>query len=131
MDNIIMTLELQKAVKVGKGTEINELRFREPVVRDLVAYRGGQGGSFAEEVAILASLAGQDEEIIKRLSLEDFSKAREICAVISVQLEHQLPYAEAQKLLEEARQELEKLTEEDASTGEPGGGGSAKKQEEW
>lgn len=135
---VIKRVALKQPVKLGKETVVEELEFGEPTVGDLLAYRGAQSGSYAEEVAILASLSGKDEAVITRLCLEDYAECREVCAVISIQLDHGMSYEEAEKALSAAREELNQRLGQselakEAAEGEPiaGGKDAASEPEGW
>ena len=70
-------LNLKHPIKIGEQSRIDKLTFREhTIAADYLSFdtRGG----VAQRIALIASMAGTDEEIVKRLHGHDYRKAVEI-----------------------------------------------------
>ena len=69
-----MKLQLKHPIQVGK-TEITSLTFREfTTAADYLAF--DQKGGVAQTIALIASLAGTDENVIKLLHGADYKRAK-------------------------------------------------------
>lgn len=72
-------LTLKHPLKLGEKTTITELNFREyATAEDLLAF--DERGANRQTIALLASLTGNDESVIKRLHVADFRAADAIAS---------------------------------------------------
>ncbi len=72
-------LTLKRPLKLGETLEITELKFRDyATAEDLLAF--DERGANKQTIALIANLTGNDEAVIKKLSVADFRAADAICS---------------------------------------------------
>lgn len=78
-----ITVKLRTPVRDDAGKMIRELTFREPTVDDMLTAEavgsGGKGGELRATVAMLASMAGVEMAVMKRITRRDFQRITEAC----------------------------------------------------
>jgi len=75
------TITLRKPAKKGER-EIFELVFQEPEVGHMLATDKYDNNTYAADVALASALTGEPEEIIKKLSPEDWVEVRKHLAMV-------------------------------------------------
>ncbi|MDR1231565.1 MAG: phage tail assembly protein [Spirochaetaceae bacterium] len=73
--------KLKYPVKVGEHY-CEELRFTRPKTKDFIAVGTYPLGTVAADVALLASITGQPEIVIKQIDIDDLAKLRYECSRI-------------------------------------------------
>lgn len=73
------TVKLSAPVTVA-GKTIRELTFHEPTVDDMLTAEAVGGGDLRSSVALLASMAGVEMDVMKRLTRRDFQRISEVVA---------------------------------------------------
>ncbi|WGK68375.1 phage tail assembly protein [Candidatus Haliotispira prima] len=92
---VIKIVKLKKGLEIGEDF-VEELQFREPTVAALLAADSEPSGTYGEEVALMSALCGVDRRHLAQMGLADYSRCREIVAVISVMIDRQLDWDAAQ-----------------------------------
>jgi len=73
------TLKLKHPIKFGEKSTLDELKFRDYVTAgDMLAF--DERGANQQTITLIANLSGNDEEVIKRLHVQDFRAADKITA---------------------------------------------------
>ena len=75
-----ITVRLLSPVRDDSGKVIRELTFREPTVDDMLTAEAVGGGELRASVALLASMAGVELAVMKRITRRDFQRIVEACA---------------------------------------------------
>jgi hypothetical protein len=71
------TLKLKYPIKLGEKSTLDELKFREYVTAgDMLAF--DERGAHQQTITLIANLSGSDEEIIKKLHVEDYRAADKV-----------------------------------------------------
>ena len=68
-----VTVKLSTPVTAG-GRMIREITFREPTVDDMLTAEAAGGGELRSTVAMLASMAGVELNVMKALTRKDFQR---------------------------------------------------------
>jgi len=74
-----ITVKLRTPVEAG-GQRIDKLVLREPTVGDMLTAEAVGGGELRQSVALLASMAGVEMEVMQRITRADFTRITEAAA---------------------------------------------------
>ncbi len=75
-----ITVKLMTPVRDDAGKVIRELTFHEPTVDDMLTAEAVGGGDLRGTVALLASMAGVEMTLMKRITRRDFQRITEAVA---------------------------------------------------